>query len=311
MTPPTAGNFGHDRAVDKPRDSVAEPAVADLLDILDLERIEVNIFRGHCPDEDRQRVFGGQVMAQSLVAAQRTVDDDRVAHSLHGYFLRPGDPNAPILYDVDRIRDGRSFTTRRVVAIQHGRAIFNMAASFQVTEPGGVYQMPMPDVPNPGELTPWADYLATIVDDFPPEAEAWFNRPRPIETRPVKLHHPLKGHVEHPPRQFIWFRTASPVGDDPALHQALALYAVDMWLLDCSVLAHGYRFGDPDFQAASLDHAMWFQRPFRADQWLLLDAEAVSTGGARGLNRSTIFSVDGDLVASANQEGLIRMRSPG
>ena len=283
-------------------------AVSDLLGILDLEPIEVNIFRGHCPDEERQRVFGGQVMAQALVAAQRTVGPDRVAHSLHGYFLRPGDPNAPILYDVDRIRDGRSFTTRRVVAIQHGRAIFNMSASFQVVEDGGVYQMPLPDVPGPEELTSWTDYLATIIDDIPAEAADWLSRPRPIETRPVKLLHPMKGNVEDPPRQFIWFRAAGKVPDDPALQQVLLTYAVDMWLLDCSVLAHGYRFGDPDFQAASLDHAMWFQRPFRADEWLLLDAECISTGGARGLNRSNIYTESGELVAAANQEGLIRIR---
>ena len=283
-------------------------AVAELLKILDLEPIEVNIFRGYCPDEERQRVFGGQVMAQALVAAQRTVGEDRQAHSLHGYFLRPGDPNAPILYDVDRIRDGKSFTTRRVVAIQHGRAIFNMAASFQVAEEGAVYQMPLPDAPKPEELTSWGDYLASIIDDVPEDAQYWFKRPRPIETRPVKLHHPMKPNVEDPPRQLIWFRTASEVPDDPALQQALLTYAVDMWLLDCSVLAHGYRFGDPDFQAASLDHAMWFQRPFRADEWLLLDAECISTGGARGLNRSNIYTQSGELVAAANQEGLIRIR---
>ena len=286
-------------------------AVSDLLGILDLEPIEVNIFRGYCPEEERQRVFGGQVMAQALVAAQRTVDADRIAHSLHGYFLRPGDPNAPILYDVDRIRDGKSFTTRRVVAIQHGRAIFNMSASFQIVEDGAAYQMPLPDVPGPDELTPWSDYLDTIVDEIPSDMAEWFNRPRPIETRPTKLLHPMKANIEDPPRQFVWFKAASEVPDDPGLQQALLTYAVDMWLLDCSVLAHGYRFGDPDFQAASLDHAMWFQRPFRADEWLLLDAECISTGGARGLNRSNIYTRSGELIASANQEGLIRMRGAG
>ncbi len=283
-------------------------AVTDLLGILDLEPIEVNIFRGYCPEEERQRVFGGQVMAQALVAAQRTVDTDRVAHSLHGYFLRPGDPNAPILYDVDRIRDGKSFTTRRVVTIQHGRAIFNMSASFQVAEDGANYQMALPDVSGPEELTSWGDYLTTIADDLPTDASDWLNRPRPIETRPTRLLHPMKANVEDPPRQFIWFKAASEVPDDPGLQQVLLTYAVDMWLLDCSVLAHGFRFGDPDFQAASLDHAMWFQRPFRADEWLLLDAECISTGGARGLNRSNIYTQSGELVASANQEGLIRMR---
>jgi acyl-CoA thioesterase-2 len=280
--------------------------VTELLALLDLEPIEVNIFRGRSPDEDRQRVFGGQVMGQALVAAQRTVDDDRHVHSLHGYFLRPGDPNVPILYEVDRIRDGRSFTTRRVVAIQHGQAIFNMSVSFHVIEEGEEYHLPMPDVPPPEQLTGWADYLATISDEIPEDMAHWFSQPRPIETRPVKLHHPFKPVIEDPPVNQLWFRAAEQVPDDPALQQAILTYAVDMWLLDCSTFPHGYQFSDPNMQMASLDHSMWFLRPFRADEWLLLDAECIATSGARGMNRSNIYTAEGRLVASANQEGLIR-----
>ena len=286
-------------------DCVAGP-VADLLELLDLEPIEVNIFRGRSPDEDRQRVFGGQVMGQALVAAQRTVDDDRQAHSLHSYFLRPGDPTVPILYEVDRIRDGRSFATRRVVAIQHGRAIFNMSVSFHVHETSDEYHLPMPTVAGPDELVGWTEYLATIQDDIPEEMAHWFNRPRPIETRPVKVHHPFKPVFEDPPINQLWFRAASAVPDDQALQQALLTYAVDMWLLDCSTMPHGYQFSDPQMQMASLDHSMWFLRPFRADDWLLLDAECIATAGARGMNRANIYSSDGRLVATANQEGLMR-----
>ena len=249
--------------------------VTDLLDLLDLEPIEVNIFRGRSPDEDRQRVFGGQVMGQALVAAQRTVDDDRQAHSLHSYFLRPGDPTVPILYEVDRIRDGRSFATRRVVAIQHGRAIFTMSVSFHIQESSQEYHLSMPQVDGPEDLVDWTDYLATIQREIPED-------------------------MAH------WFRAAAPVPDDQALQQALLTYAVDMWLLDCSTMAHGYQFSDPDMQMASLDHSMWFLRPFRADEWLLLDAECITTAGARGMNRANIYTVDGRLVATANQEGLMR-----
>lgn len=283
-------------------------AVQSLLELLDLENIEANIFRGGSSDEDRQRVFGGQVMGQALVAAQRTVDDDRTAHSLHGYFLRPGDPNVPILYEVDRIRDGRSFTTRRVVAIQHGRAIFNMSVSFQVAESGAEYQMDMSQIPGPDELMSWADYIESLRDQMPADMLAWQDRSRPIETRPVDLHPPFEPWFRNPPRQQIWFRAAEAVPADLALQQALVTYAVDMWLLDCSTFPHGFEFRDPTMQMASLDHAMWFLRPFRADEWLLIDAECVSTAGSRGLNQSRIYTQDGRLVASANQEGLIRQR---
>ncbi len=284
-------------------------AVQALLELLDLENIEVNIFRGASSDEDRQRVFGGQVMGQALVAAQRTVEQDRPAHSLHGYFLRPGDPAVPILYEVDRIRDGRSFTTRRVVAIQHGRPIFNMSVSFQTLEEGAEYQIDMADIAGPDELTSWTDYLHLIRDQMPAAMLAWQQRPRPIETRPLDLHPPFEPWLRNPPRQQIWFRSAGALPPDLAVQQALVTYAVDMWLLDCSTLPHGFQFSDPGMQMASLDHAMWFHRPFRADEWLLIDAECVSTSGSRGFNQSRIYSQDGRLVASATQEGLIRQHS--
>ncbi len=283
-------------------------AVQQVIDLLDLESIEVNIFRGRSPDEDRQRVFGGQVMGQALVAAQRTVDDARRAHSLHGYFLRPGDPTVPILYEVDRIRDGRSFATRRVVGVQHGRAIFNMSVSFQLEEPGAEFQLTMPNVAPPEELVDWSDYMLTLRDELPAHMVSWYERPRPIETRPVELHHPLSRERRDPPNQQIWFRASAPVPDDLALHQAVLTYAVDMWLLDCSTLPHGVHFNDPDIQMASLDHTMWFLRPFRSDEWMLLDAECISTSASRGLNRSNIYTASGALVASASQEGLIRRR---
>ncbi len=280
--------------------------VGHLLRLLDLEAIDDNIYRGSQSGEDRQRVFGGQVLGQALVAAQRTVEVPRLAHSLHGYFLRPGDPTIPIVYEVDRIRDGKSFTTRRVVAIQHGRAIFNMAVSFQVPEDGAEYQLEMPEVPSPDQLQSWTEFLASI-DPHPDfDIRLWTDRPYPIDSRPVNPIAPWATPAVQPPRQQLWFRTSGAVPNDPGLHQAIITYAVDMWLLDCSTMAHGLSYLDPHYQVASLDHAMWFQRPVRADEWLLLDAEAVSTSGARGINRAAIYSADGTLVATAHQEGLIR-----
>jgi acyl-CoA thioesterase II len=277
-------------------------AVDDLVSLLDLEPIEVNIFRGAQPREERlQRVFGGQVAAQALVAAARTVDPERAVHSLHAYFLRPGDTSVPILYEVDRIRDGRSFTTRRVVAIQHGRAIFNMAASFQAPEPGMEHQEPMPDVPG-------AESLPTLTQRLEAHGIDWVSPPRPIDLR----------HVEEPVwlsrdrdrrTQRVWFRADGRLPDDPILHTCIVTYASDMTLLDTSLLPHGKTFGDDGLQMASLDHAMWFHRPFRADDWLLYDQQTPSASGARGLARGSIFTGDGRLAVSVVQEGLIRNRS--
>ena len=279
-----------------------QPAVDALIALLDLEPIEVNIFRGTSPDVDAQRVFGGQVAGQALVAAARTVDADRQVHSLHAYFLRPGDPTVPILYDVDRIRDGRSFTTRRVVAIQHGRAIFNLQASFHVHEEGFDHEAPMPtDIPDPLSLpdfkerwAPWAEVLGE-----------WYERDRPIDSRnvdwtPLDRQHPL------PPRQRVWLRADGVLPDDPVLHACIVTYASDMTLLDTTLLPHAVGAVEKDLIMASLDHAMWFHRPFRADEWLLYDQDSPSAYGARGIARGSFFTSEGDLAVTVVQEGLIR-----
>ncbi|MDQ3147515.1 MAG: acyl-CoA thioesterase II [Actinomycetota bacterium] len=282
-------------------------ALDSLVELLDLEVIEVNLFRGVSPDEDRQRVFGGQVAGQALVAAARTVDRDRTVHSLHAYFLRPGDPSVPILYDVDRIRDGRSFTTRRVVAIQHGRAIFNLAASFHVPEPGLDHQLPMPSAPEPESLPTWAERWA-------PWAERmgdWYHRPRPIDIRYVDEVAPLerRGRPGCAGQQ-VWLRADGRLDDDPVLHACVVTYASDMTLLDTTLLPHGVSGEEGRLMMASLDHAMWFHRPFRADSWLLYDQDTPSSSAGVGLGRGSIFTAEGALVASVVQEGLIRVTAP-
>lgn len=276
-------------------------ALDDLVELLELEPIEVNIFRGTSPDEERQRVFGGQVAGQALMAAVRTVDDDKTVHSFHSYFLRAGDPTAPILYEVDRIRDGRSFTTRRVVAIQHGRAIFNLQTSFQAHEEGFEYQSAMPDVPAPESLPDFAaraEKYSDIDDD-------WFTRPRPIDTRFVTADAGPGRPRERTDNQQVWMRADGELPDDPNLHACVVAYASDMTILDTSLLPHGgYRHGE--IMMASLDHALWFHRPFRADEWLLFDQMTPSSRGARGIGRGQIFNQRGELVVSVMQEGLIR-----
>jgi acyl-CoA thioesterase II len=279
-------------------------ALDDLVATLDLEVIEVNIFRGTSPDEKRQRVFGGQVAGQALVAAGRTVAPDRFVHSLHAYFLRPGDPTVPILYEVDRIRDGRSFTTRRVVAIQHGLAIFNLSASFHIVETGQLdHQQPAPASPDPETLPTLAERMAHLA----PQLGDWLDRPRPIDTRYVEAI-PTRGE-KRPPQQKVWFRADGRLPDDPLLHACVVAYASDMSLLDTVILPHGISWDDPRFEGASLDHAMWFHRPFRADEWLLYSQESPSASGARGLGRGEIFTLDGTLAVSVVQEGLIRLRA--
>jgi len=283
-------------------------SVEDLLQILDLEQIEVNIFRGHSPDVTWQRVFGGQVIGQALVAAYRTVED-RFCHSLHAYFIRPGDPKVPILYEVDRSRDGRSFTTRRVVAIQHGKQIFNLAASFQVREQGYEHQIDMPDVPGPDEVPSERELRERVISKLPPEVAKHFNRPRPVEIRPIDQPDYLKPE-KRPPYQNIWFRARKDVGGDIAINQCVLGYASDMTLLDTCVRPHGVNWLSGKVQMASLDHAMWFHGDFRADEWLLYSQDSPSSSGARGLNRGSIFTQDGRLVASVAQEGLIRPVKP-
>jgi acyl-CoA thioesterase-2 len=278
-----------------------------LIELLDLEPIEVNLFRGRSPQDGWQRVFGGQVLGQALVAAGRTVEG-RAAHSFHAYFLRPGDPKVPILYDVDRIRDGSSFTTRRVVAIQHGKAIFNLAASFQVDEPGLEHQIEMPDVPGPEGLLNEVQLREKHVDRIPEKFRATFLRDRPIEVRPID---PVDEFApeKKPPFQKVWFRAVDTLPDDRALHQCVLAYASDLTLLDTSNLPHGVSWWSEKFQTASLDHAMWFHRPFRADEWLLYAQDSPRAAGARGFNRGSVFTRAGELVASVTQEGLIRLRT--
>ncbi|HEX6568105.1 MAG TPA: acyl-CoA thioesterase II [Acidimicrobiales bacterium] len=278
-----------------------QDAVDELVKVLDLEPIEVNIFRGVSPDEDRQRIFGGQVAGQALVAAARTVEPDRGVHSLHAYFLRAGDPRVPVLYEVDRLRDGGSFTTRRVAAIQHGKVIFNLSASFQVPEAGFDHAFPMPDVPPPDGLPTMRERLSRAGVEPAP----WLDRPRPIDIRHVDWPAP-DGTRAPDPRQNVWLRADGRLPDDPILHTIVLTYASDMTLLDTATLPHGGSWFDPSRFMASLDHAMWFHRPFRADDWLLYTQDSPNASGGRGLSRGLVFTRTGTLVATVMQEGLIR-----
>ena len=281
-------------------------AVDTLLSILDLETLEKHLFRGNSPQDGWQRVFGGQVIGQSLVAASRTVDEDRIAHSLHCYFMRPGDPTTPIIYEVDVLRDGRSFVTRRVLAIQHGKPIFAMSASFHKAETGLEHQMEMPDIPTPEELPSEAEMIEAYMAKAPENIKAYFRRDRPIELRPVNMEH-YTTNKKLEPVQHVWVRTTSPLPDDPAIHKCALAYASDMTLLDTSLFAHGRSVFNKDVSAASLDHAMWFHADFRADDWLLYSQDSPWAGGARGINRGSLFRRDGTIVATAVQEGLIRL----
>ncbi|TNE41006.1 MAG: acyl-CoA thioesterase II [Alphaproteobacteria bacterium] len=277
----------------------------DVLALLDLETLEENLFRGVSPQSSWQRVFGGQVIGQAMVAAGRTVDD-RVAHSLHAYFLRPGDPQVPIIYEVDRIRDGRSFTTRTVTAIQHGRAIFSMGISYQIQEGGLEHQFDMPDVPGPEDLPSDLEIRRQEAERLPEEMRARWLRPRPIEIRHVEPRdflNPGKGE----PRNHVWFRAVAPMPDDMLLQQCVLAYASDMTLLDTCILPHGISWMNPRLQSASLDHAMWFHHPFKVDDWLLYAQDSPAASGGRGINRGSIYTRDGKLVASVAQEGLIRV----
>ncbi len=278
-----------------------QKAVDSLVELLDLERIEVGLFRGRSPDEHRQRVYGGQVAGQALVAATRTVDAPHSVHSLHAYFLRPGDPTAPIVYQVDRVRDGRSFTTRRVLAVQHGRPIFGLSANFHGAEEGFEHQMDMPtgledpeDLPDFHErMRPWKEQMGD-----------WYTRPRAIDTRYCDWT-PPDDRTPRPPYANVWFRANGTLPDDPVLHACVVTYASDMTVLDTSLQPHGGS-GLGEVFMASLDHAMWFHRPFRADEWLLYAQDSPSASGGRGLGRGSIYRRDGTLVVSVVQEGVIR-----
>ena len=283
-------------------------ALDALLDLLDLEQIEVNIFRGRSPDERRQRVFGGQVAGQALVAAGRTVPADRPVHSLQAYFIRPGDPAVPLVYLVDRVRDGRSFTTRRVSAVQHGETIFTLSASFHHPEPGPEHADPMPEAPPPQALERRQDRLARVVGEA---SVPW--QDSPIDLRPVG---PLPVEAQHDPslrttESLVWLRVDGELPDDPLLHVCLMTYASDMTLLDSVLIGHGLSWWDGRTTGASLDHAMWFHGPFRADRWLLYAQDSPVARGGRGLARGEVFTAEGELVVSVVQEGLIRtIRAP-
>jgi acyl-CoA thioesterase-2 len=281
-------------------------ALDQLLAILDIEPLEHNLYRGLSPQVGWQRVFGGQVIGQALVAAHRTVED-RPAHSLHGYFLREGDPAVPILYEVDRIRDGKSFSTRRVVAIQHGQAIFSMAVSFHRPEAGLEHQLPMPEVPPPEQLPSEAELKERLIGRLPPQVKAYWERERPIEIRPVDLSRYLSPE-KRVPSQFVWIRANGTLGDDLALNQCVLAYASDFTLLDTALIAHGRFVFDPALMLASLDHAIWFHRRFRVDDWLLYAQDSPSSSGGRAFCRGTLFTREGLLVASTAQEGLVRER---
>ena len=283
-------------------------ALEQLLAILDLEDLEVNLFRGRSPREKRLRVFGGQVAGQALVAACRTVERGRV-HSLHAYFLRPGDVRAPIIYQVDRLRDGHTFATRRVVAIQHGQAIFAFSASFQPEENGPDHQTAMPPAPDPEGLPPYLERIEPFLPRMPPHMRAWLTRDRPIEFRPVDEPDPF-GERTRPPRHMTWVRTNGALPDDPVIHQVIVAYASDMSLLDTAAMPHGIAWNDPTYMMASLDHALWFHRSFRADDWLLYATESPSAHGARGFAIGHFYTRTGQLVASVAQEGLIRPLPP-
>ena len=283
-------------------------AVQELLSILDLEQLEVNLFRGRSPRSNWQRVYGGQVIGQALVAAVRTVDA-RQPHSMHAYFLLPGDPQAPIIYDVDRLRDGTSFSTRRVLAIQHGRPIFSMAVSFHVSEEGLAHAAKMPDVPPPENLGNEADMRGEFLATMPEAVRRYYERERPIELRPVEFRRYL-GEKQEDGRFHVWIRATGVLPEEPAIHQCVLAYASDMTLLDTALAPHGRTLFEREFMAASLDHALWLHRPFRADDWLLYAQDSPSLGGSRGFSRGLIFSRAGELVASVAQEGLIRLRRP-
>jgi acyl-CoA thioesterase-2 len=276
----------------------------NLVQLLDLETIEVNTYRGQHPEEERQRTFGGQVAAQALMAAGRTVERGRV-HSLHSYFLRPGDPTTPILYEVDRIRDGRSFTTRRVVAIQHGRAIYNMQASFHTDEVSLEHQFPMPEVPDPETIAPLLERVRSEWGDV----DEWFKRSHPIDQRFIgEL--PWSPQHNREPRQRLWIRADGSLADDPLLHACVVTYASDMSLFDAILAPHTVRWDDGTFMGASLDHCMWFHRDLRADEWLLYDTDSPIAHGGRGLARGFLFNRDGELCVSMVQEGLVRVLDP-
>lgn len=290
-----------------PQATGAADALQNLVNALTLERLEDNLFRGARASEGWQRVYGGHVLGQTLSAASQTVEAGRAAHSMHGYFLLAGDPEAEIIYDVERIRDGGSFTTRRVRAIQHGRSIFAMSVSFHKSETGYDHQSIMPKVPAPEDLPSARDLMQKMMKHLPDNMRAYWEREHPIDVRVADVSR-YTSREPRPAEQAIWLRACAPLPDDPNLHRALLAYASDFTLLDTALIAHGKLLFDRDIQLASLDHAMWFHRPLRADDWLLYAQDSPSASGARGFCRGAIYDRSGQLVASAIQEGLMRKR---
>jgi acyl-CoA thioesterase-2 len=282
----------------------------ELVALLTLERIEENLFRGQSQDLGWGTVYGGQVLGQALAAALQTVPPERVVHSMHAYFLRPGDVRRPIVYDVDRIRDGGSFTTRRVVALQKGQPIFNLAASFQTPEPGFDHADVMPEAPDPDTLQSEQALLAAMMERLPRVLRDRALTERPLEMRPVDPSPNLLAPTPQPPQKMVWLRAVAPLPDEPALHTALLAYASDWSLLTTALLPHGVTWLTPGMQVASIDHVMWFHRPVRMDEWVLHVIDSPSAQGARGLVRGRVFTRDGRLVASTAQEGLVRLRPP-
>jgi acyl-CoA thioesterase-2 len=282
----------------------------NLAETLQLERIEVNLFRGTTSDNSPGRIFGGQVIGQSLLAAYETVED-RICHSLHCYFIRPGDPTVPIVFEVDRSRDGGSFTTRRVIAIQHGQQIFNLAASFMAPQEGFDHQAPMPAGPSWKDLPDEAEMQKAALAEMteaPEEARRWMSRPRPIEMRSADARTYFRDGGPKEPESQSWIRCRDPIGDDQHMHQVILAYASDMNLLSTAMRPHGVHWQTPGFQSASLDHAMWFHKPVNFNNWHLYAQDSPSASGGRGFIRGSIYAEDGTLVASVAQEGLIRMR---
>ncbi len=285
-------------------------AVASLIQLLALEKLEEDLYRGLSPKVGWQRVFGGQVIGQALVAAQRTVTAERQVHSLHCYFMRPGDPQIPIIYQVDRIRDGGSFPTRRVVALQHGKAIFSRSASFQVQEAGLEHFLPMPQIAPPESLASDKELADKYIGNAPEHIRRYWQRDRPIEIRPTDLTHFLSSE-KLDPVQHTWMRATGELPDDPAIQACVLAYASDMTLIDTSLYAHGRAVFDPELQVASLDHAIWFHRPARMQDWHLYTQDSPNASGGRGFTRGSIYTRDGVLIASVAQEGLIRERRKG
>lgn len=283
---------------------------ADLVALLELEPIEVNIYRGQNRNIGTGRIFGGQVLAQALVAAAHTVEAERALHSMHGYFILAGDLDLPVVYFVDRLRDGGSFTTRRVTGIQHGQAIFSMSTSFHRREEGFEHQSDMPDVPDPESLRPELDIIRERADEIPEAYRPFLTQDRPLDFRIVDGTDPFDTTVREPKRSY-WVRAIGAVDDNPVHHQALLAYASDYGLLGAALRPHGVSFRDPRMMVASLDHAIWFHRPFRMDDWMLYVAESPAAVGARGFTRGTFFTRDGTLVASTAQEGLVRQKRGG